>query len=147
MCSGIMQRQISLCGVYFESLFDYMEQRSSKERASRGPPPSPCTPSTGLSFSRGKGIGKGREWTGRDGTGGGICRLICFSVHTPRLQSRLYSFHGRYRLVTDLFSPGRSSDGGKNMVAVLRTPTPCPPRPSASCAPSVRRRPTSHASI
>lgn len=32
MCSGIMQQQISLCGVYFESLFDYMEQRSSKER-------------------------------------------------------------------------------------------------------------------
>lgn len=27
-----MQQQISLCGVYFESLFDYMEQRSSKER-------------------------------------------------------------------------------------------------------------------
>lgn len=50
MCSGIMQQrqQISLCGVYFESLFDYMEQRSSKET-----PGSPCI--INGSFSQGKG--------------------------------------------------------------------------------------------
>lgn len=90
MCSGIMQQKISLCGVYFESLFNYMEQRSSKERR-------------GLLASSMGLLVKGRDLP-----------IDMFFIHPS---SRDYSCHGRYRLVTDLF-PQRSSDGGKNMEAV-----------------------------